>query len=161
MSEKTHWKKLTHPDYLGAYALEKGKDLIVKIEKVVEQKVTGADGKSEMCVVAHFAEPSGTKPMILNKTNLKTIEKVLASPFIEDWASKKIQLFSTPVKAFGDTVDALRIRPISPKDQLPPLPQEKIQTAKDSIASGATTLEAVQKKYALTPDQIKELTNAS
>ena len=25
---KTHWKRLTNPDYLGAYALEDGKDMI-------------------------------------------------------------------------------------------------------------------------------------
>ena len=160
MEQKTHWKKLTHPDYLGAYAIEKGRDLVVKISKVVEQKVTGADGKSEMCVVAHFSEPAGTKPMILNKTNLKTIEKLFSTPFIEDWAGKSIALFSTPVKAFGETVDALRIRPIAPKAELPTLPQEKMQTAKDSIKSGATTLDAIKTKYKLTPEQEKELTNA-
>lgn len=160
MEQKTHWKKLTHPDYLGAYAIEKGRDLVVKISKVVEQKVTGADGKSEMCVVAHFSEPANTKPMILNKTNLKTIEKLFSTPFIEDWSGKSIALFSTPVKAFGETVDALRIRPIAPKAELPAFPQEKMQAAKDSIAAGTTTLASIKAKYKLSEAQEKELTNA-
>ena len=34
MASKTHWKKLTNPDYLGAYALEDGEDMIVTIKNV-------------------------------------------------------------------------------------------------------------------------------
>ena len=34
---KTHWKKLNNPDYLGAYALEPGQELVATI-KVVEKK---------------------------------------------------------------------------------------------------------------------------
>ena len=39
---KTHWKKLSNPDYLGAYALDPGKDLIVTIQSVGEERVTGS-----------------------------------------------------------------------------------------------------------------------
>lgn len=110
----THWKKLTNPDYLGAYSvLDAGHDLILTINSVSEELVCGADGKKEQCVVARFVEPE--KPMILNKTNMKAIEKLYGTPFIEEWAGKKIQVYSARVKAFGDTVDALRIRPTIPK----------------------------------------------
>ena len=70
---KTHWKKLTNPDYLGAYALEDGKDMIVTIKVVRPEMITGQNGQKEECVVAHF--DGDVKPMILNKTNMKAIEK--------------------------------------------------------------------------------------
>ena len=43
----THWKKLTNPDYLGAYSIEDGKDLILTIAYVRQEKVIGTDGKKE------------------------------------------------------------------------------------------------------------------
>ena len=114
---KTHWKKLTNPDYLGAYALEEGKDIVLTIGYVREEKVTGTDGKKDDCVVCHFSER--VKPMILNATNMKTITKLLGTPYIEDWAGHKIQIGVEKVKAFGDVVDALRIRKFLPVENKP------------------------------------------
>lgn len=110
---KTHFKKLQNPDFLGSYALEDGKDIILTIDYVRQEKVTGSDGKSEELPVCHWKEQQ--KPMILNSTNLKMIAKVLGSPYIEDWSGKKIQIGSERVKAFGDVVDALRVRKTLPK----------------------------------------------
>lgn len=112
---KTHWKKLQDPEYLGAYSLNPGEDMIVTIASVRQEKVTGADGKKEDCMVARFLE--NIKPMILNVTNCKTIEKLYKTPYIEEWAGRKIQLYSEKVKAFGDVVEALRIRPFVPSVQ--------------------------------------------
>ena len=53
---KTHWKKLTNPDYLGAYALTPGQDLIATIKTVKREIVTGPEGKKEECSVCYFAE---------------------------------------------------------------------------------------------------------
>ena len=106
---KTHWKKLHNPDYLGAYALAPGQDLVVTIRSAAAENVTGADGKKEECMVMRFE--NGVKPMIVNATNAKTITNVLGSPYIEDWAGQKIQLFVDKVKAFGEVVEALRVRP--------------------------------------------------
>lgn len=110
---KTHWKKLANPDYIGAYALDPGKDLILTIKSVAEENVIGADGKKEDCIVMRFRE--NVKPMIVNATNAKTIQKIYHTPYIEDWAGCKIQLYVAQVKAFGEVVDALRIRPSVPK----------------------------------------------
>lgn len=111
----THWKKLTNPKYLGAYEiLTLGTDLILTIKSVSLEMVKGEDGKEEQCVVLKFVEPE--KPMILNKTNMKQIEKIHKTPDIEQWPGKKIQIYSARVKAFGDIVDALRIRPTVPKE---------------------------------------------
>ena len=72
---KTHWKKLTNPNYLGAYSLGDKQELNVTIDYVVRENVIGAGGKSEECTVAHMAKG---KPMILNNTNCKIIAKHLA-----------------------------------------------------------------------------------
>ena len=112
----THWKKLTNPDYLGAYALEPGQDLIVTIKSVANEVVTGTDGKKETCSVMHFME--NVKPLVLNATNSKTITKLLKTPYIEQWSGRKIQLYvETGIKAFGDIVDAIRVRPFLPVEQ--------------------------------------------
>ena len=110
---KTHWKKLTNPDYLGAYALDEGKDMIVTIEEVKLELVPGQNGAKEEQVVAHFA--NGVKPMILNKTNMKRIEQVTGTPYIEEWAGHNIQLYSELVSAFGTTTEGLRVREFKPK----------------------------------------------
>ena len=118
MAEKNHWKRLTNPEYLGAYALSPGQDLIATIKKVGLEMVVGADGKKEECTVLRFVEPD-IKPMILNVTNAKTIEKLYKTPYIEDWAGLKIQIYVDKVKAFGDVVDALRIRGHKPRETKP------------------------------------------
>jgi hypothetical protein len=114
MSEQiqTHWKKLYNPDFLGSYSLEPGKDMVLTIGTIKTEMVTSPDGKKEEQMVIRFIE--NAKPMILNATNAKTITKMYKTPYIEEWHGKKIQLFSEKVKAFGEIVEALRIRPTAP-----------------------------------------------
>ena len=111
---KTHWRKLTNPNYLGAYSLEDGQDIVLTIAYVKQEEVTGSDGKKDECAVCHFKERD-VKPMILNSTNMKAITKVVGSPYIDDWSGKQIQIGTEIVKAFGSVVDALRVRPNKPK----------------------------------------------
>jgi len=111
---KTHWKKEYNYDYIGAYSLPTdGSDLILTIKDTKTEKVIGGDGKKQDCFVVYFAEKD-SKPMILNRTNAKTIQKVYGTPYIEDWVGKKIQLYATSVNAFGTVTDALRIRDFKP-----------------------------------------------
>ena len=114
MSE-THWKKLTNPNYFGTYALDPGQDMILTIDRVAKEIVTGADGKSEECIVCHWKE--NQKPMILNVTNCKTIAKLLRTPYIENWAGNRIQIGAEMVNAFGERVEALRVMKSLPKDE--------------------------------------------
>ena len=108
--DKTHWKKLENPDYLGAYALQPNQDLVVQIKSVGQEEVYNpTNNKKDTCTVARFMDPA-IKPMILNVTNCKTISKLYNTPYIEDWAGKYIAIYIAKVKAFGETVDALRIR---------------------------------------------------
>lgn len=54
--------------------------------------------------------------MILNSTNAKQIQKLLNTPYIEKWIGHKIQIGIEKVRAFGDIVEALRVRKFLPKN---------------------------------------------
>lgn len=116
----THWKKLQNPDYIGSWAFDPGQEMVVTISGVNQQEVIGSDGKRETCTIVHFAEQ--IKPLILNTTNAKAISKVAKSEYIEDWVGHKIQLYVDRVRAFGEVVDAVRVRPTKPKpvQEIPP-----------------------------------------
>ena len=153
---QTHWKLLTNPNYIGAYALTPGEERIVTITKVAREMVQGADGKSEECTVAHL---KNEKPFILNKTNCKIITKVYGTPYIEEWDEKSIKIYAAKVKAFGEVVDALRIKPEVPKVEKPNLSPEhpRWEEAKKALKSGNTTVEAIRKHYVLTATNEKNL----
>lgn len=158
METKTHWKKLINPDYLGAYSLNPGQDLILTIDIVIREKVTGTGGKKQECTVLHFKEK--VQPMILNRTNAKTIAKVYNTNYIEDWAGKQVQIYAEKVDAFGEQVEALRIRPLVPQTQKPTLSQDMpaFKKAQEHIKGGGK-IEDVEKTYLVT-DEIKALLNA-
>ena len=117
MSE-THFKRLINPEYLGAYSLEPGQDMILTIKSVGKEMITGTGGKQEECIVCRWVEDQ--KPMILNVTNCKTISKMLKTPYVEKWAGHKVQIYATTTKFAGDTVECLRIRKDPPEDKRVP-----------------------------------------
>lgn len=162
MSEtKTHWKSQFNYDYLGAYSLPDGKDIILTIDFARKEMITGNNGKKEECLICYFKE--SVKPMVINKTNCKTIEKLYNTPYIEDWGGHVIQVGASKVDAFGERVDALRVRKFPPKLNKPE--KEKVVTGSvawngivTALQSGYT-LEQAQTKYIFTKEQIKELIN--
>lgn len=124
MSEKTPWKKIvSDPNYIGEADFQDGEEKVLTIDHVsVNETVTTAEGKSKKQVV-HWKEP-GNKPMILNVARSKNIEKVSGSRFIEDWSGVQIQLYiEHGIKAFGEVVSAVRVRPFKPRiQQQAPIP---------------------------------------
>lgn len=156
---KTHWKKLNNYDYIGAYSLMNGDDkseLVVTIESVSQELVTGPKNKKDECLVAKL---KGQKPFILNATNAKTITKLANSPYIEDWIGIKIILYVARVNAFGEETDALRIKPTLPaKEKLTPK-HPKWDGAKKSLVAGSVTIEQVKSKYELSEKDEKLLTD--
>lgn len=111
---KTPWKKIvSDPDYLGEADFNEGEEKIVTISHVKSGvKIKSAEGTSEKAVV-YFKEQ--IKPMILNVARSKAITKVSGSKFIEDWPGVAIALYiDDNVKAFGDVVSAVRVRPRKP-----------------------------------------------
>ena len=59
MSE-THWKRLINPDYLGAYSLDPGKDMVLTIKSVKREMITGTGGKQEECTVCRWVISHGS-----------------------------------------------------------------------------------------------------
>lgn len=159
MEHLTHWKDQFNYDYLGAYSLPDGKDIILTIKETKRETVVGANGQKGECFIAYFHE--NVKPMILNKTNCKAVEKLFKTPAIEEWVNKQIQIGSARINAFGEMTDCLRVRPFAPKP---------IEDARPTVATGSAvwkniidglaggyTVAQVEKKYKLTKEQIKEL----
>ena len=108
----THWKKLTNTNYFGSWDIENGKDMIVRIVEVKQEVIQNQQGREEK-PIAYL--DGGLKPLILNTTNLKAIAKALGSPYIEDWAGRKIQLYTEKVAAFGEITEAVRVRDFDPE----------------------------------------------
>lgn len=152
--EKTHWKKLINPDYIGAYSLDPDKDLTVTIESVGRELVTGTGGKKEECTVAKL---KGQKPFIINRTNAKMIATIYGTPYIEDWQGKKITLYISKTKVAGEEVECLRIRKQKPEMPTLDVGGEKWNDAKLAVENG-TTVENIKKYYKLTKNAEKELT---
>ena len=114
--EKTHWKKIvSDPNFLGEADFQDGEEKVLTIDYVnARETVTTAEGKSQKAVL-HFKE-RGVKSMILNVAKSKAIAKVANSKYIEDWHGVRIQLYiDDNVKAFGDVVSAVRVRPYPPR----------------------------------------------
>ena len=117
--DKTHWKKVvSDPNYLGEADFQEGQEIVATIDKVVShESIKTAEGKSDKAVL-YFKE--AYKPMILNVTNSKSIAKVAGSPYFEDWPDTQIQLFiQHGIKAFGEVVNAVRVRPFKPRVPAP------------------------------------------
>lgn len=117
MTQLTHWKKLENPDYIGAYAFQPGEKKTLTVRKVTREIVTGPDNRKEECTIVHWQE--NEKPLILNATNGKTINKVLGTPYIEQWPGGRVTLAVEAVKAFGEVVDAVRVQKQKPPQLAP------------------------------------------
>ncbi|MEG0889904.1 MAG: hypothetical protein RSH25_15675 [Bacteroides sp.] len=155
----THWKTQFNYKWLGAYCLPDGKDIILTIKEMKREEVAGTSGKKELLLVAYFHE--AVKPMVVNKTNCKALEKLFKTPIIEDWSGKQMQVGASRVDAFGDKVDALRVRPFLPKvgeDVRPTIETGSAvwNSSIDYLKSG-NDLNAIMRKYKLTKEQIKTL----
>lgn len=112
-STNRHWKNFVDKDYLGSHNLEVGEELLVTIEKFVgEEPVKNPEGKESLKTVLYFKEE--VPKMIMNITNGNTISNLYGT-HPDQWIGKQIQIYAAPVKAFGKTQDALRIRDFIPK----------------------------------------------
>lgn len=111
-----HWKNFLDKDYLGSHNLERGEEMLLTIDRFEgEEMVIRVGGKMDEKVakqVLYFKEDA--PKMILNITNGNTIANLYGS-HPDGWIGKQIQVYATPVKAFGKTQDALRIRDFIPK----------------------------------------------
>lgn len=110
-----HWKNLADYNYMGAYSFDgKVKEVTLTIKGVFRDKVTAPGGKEDFCIVASFVEEEvdgiKIKPMILNKTNCKAIEKALGTGDTDEWTGKQIVVFETTTKWQREYVPCLRVK---------------------------------------------------
>lgn len=105
----THWRKILQTKHLSSADIDGSVD--VKIIKVTQKEVEDGQGGSKSMPVA---ELEGMKPIALNVTNCKTLQKLSKSSEIEKWAGMTVTLVTSRVKAFGEVVDAIRIAPVLP-----------------------------------------------
>ena len=147
----THWKKLQNPLYLGSYDFQPGEERIVTVKDVKREMVKGQEGTEEHTIV-HFTE--GYKPMIMNATNSKMLTNLSGSPYVEKWIGTSFKLVIVKIKAFGEFIDALRIKSEKVVKTLPELilDSPNFIKVKDAITSGKATIEQVESKYKLSKE---------
>ena len=160
--EKIHWKKVFNSDYLGAADLDNGKDLKAVIKSVSIQEVKGSDGSKKNCNVATFTDPD-LKPMILNVTNCKLVKKFAKSVFINDWNNIPVQIYvKDDIKAFGEVIEGLRIRPQQPSMDKPKLtPGIPAWNKAIEFLKGTGTIDQVKLKYDISTQDEETLMNAA
>ena len=158
---KTHWKKVFNKDYLGSHDLDNDKDLVVEIDRVEIRTVKDSSGKDGKCNVAIFK--GKVKPMILNVTNCKVIKNFSGSNYIEEWSNIPITIYSKQIKAFGEEMEALRIRERQPnlqKEKLTP-DHPKWNDAVKYLGQPDSLLGNILKRYDMTPANVQKIQEAA
>ena len=98
--------------YVGAWDLL-GKDLTVTIERIQGGVVEGEGGRKDKAPLIWFK--GAKKPMVCNKTNMKTLHSLFGTFSAKGLVGKRITLYATTCKgARGGMVDCVRIRPNAP-----------------------------------------------
>lgn len=111
---KTNWKKLGDPRFLGEFNFDDGKDKILTIKEIRNEEVFEKNSKrTQIKRTAIFNE---TKlMMVLNTTNSERLADLFKSNYIEDWYNKPIAIYFDPtVKVGKQQVGGLRIRKFLP-----------------------------------------------
>lgn len=119
-----HFRVLFPSNYIAAHELN-GKDAVLTIRRVVVEDLKTERGTERKPVVYFeelFKKSQATnteeKRMVMNKTNAKAIAGMYG-PEVNDWAGKRISLYSAIVDAFGKSTDAIRVRPVPPPAATP------------------------------------------
>jgi len=147
METLTHWKRYRNPDYFGAYCFNyAGEERTLTIKMARKETIKGSDGKKQECLVVHWAE--NEKPFIINATNAKAITKVAKTPYVERWVGIRITLYVAQISAFGEDVEALRVRPFppAPLQNQPSNTLEQITQAQNDIME-AESLDELKQVY--------------
>ena len=148
MSEqKTPWKKLQNKDHLGEYDFLPGEEKTVTITSIGSGDVVGVGGETSTKPIMRFAEP--VKPLIVNTTNFKMMQRLFQSKYIEDWYGRQIILYGDPSVKFGrETVGGVRVKSVLPQSQAAPVCTECGQILKaEGKFTAAQIASATQSTY--------------
>lgn len=152
MSEKkTPFTQCFPSDYLASDDLEDGRDLVTTIKKVTIKPVKNQNGESRMMPIAELST-AGYKPMVLNKTNCKVMQKFTGSKYLEDWKNVLVAIYvDHHVRAYGEEKEGLRLRTTQPRVEKPELTPEaqNWDQAIKALKDGKTTIEKIKEHYFL------------
>jgi hypothetical protein len=160
MSNKTHYRKVLKSDHLGVADLEEfleeGKSLVFTIKQVKQEYNVSVAGRKGDHNIAYFKE--SIKPLVLNATNAARIRRFCKnSPFVEDWSNVLIELYiDSSVKMKGEIVGGVRVKTRQPKATEPKkvgISPASFSKAQEAVKKGDYTIEQVEAKYILTPEQ--------
>lgn len=159
----SHWRQMFADEkYLGAYSLEKdGKyePVIVTIDNIYIGDFLSQGGKEKRPFVKL---KEFDKPMVVNRTNFRRLEKFFNSFDPKTYEGKQIVLGVENVSSPEGIVPALRFstRPL-PVQQKPQLPESAMQKALESVQkNGKSAMDKIEAKYSLTDEQRELLQNA-
>ena len=105
--------------WLSATDLPDG-DTIVTVDRVTIEKLKNQQTQRDEEKPCMFFVEQDLKPMIVNTTNWKQIEKATGEEDSDNWPGRKIILFAAEVEAFGEMRLAIRVRSHAPARK--PLP---------------------------------------
>jgi len=95
------YRTATDSNYLAADDFNSnGKLVSLTIEKGCFEEVTSPNNRKKRMLCLHFKETN--KALAVNATNAVTITKALGTNQVSEWKGKKISLYRTTVKAFGN-----------------------------------------------------------
>lgn len=158
----SHWRSMFADEkYLGSHNLEKdGKyeSVIVTIENIYVGDFLSQGGKEKRPFVKL---KEFDKPMVLNRTNFKRLEKFFQSFDPQTFVGKQIVLGVETVSSPEGMVPALRFstRPL-PVAQKPDLPDAAMPKAIEQVKSkGQSAIAKIEEKYTLTAEQRETLEN--
>jgi hypothetical protein len=126
--------------YLKAADLQ-GNQIKAIMEHVMMEEIKDPKDPDDAKVLPVLYFRGVPKGLVLNKTNAKAIALGYGQE-TEDWRDKPLILFSAVVEAFGDTMDAIRVKLLRKQDGGPSRPEGRrayIETSDDPEATAEQT----------------------
>lgn len=145
-----HWKKFFNKEYLGVWDLDNGKLNITFTGFESREIQDFNDSRKTKTVLIGLTDK---KPIILNSTNCKAAELEFRTPDIDKWVGGTVGLVGREVKAFGSTVQALRIT----KAHAQEMTAEELKAAIWEKVKGSDKSDAVIKQVQNCKGNIKSL----
>lgn len=124
-----HYKSMFESKFLASWDLPEGRDAIATIDRCVAGEITGQNGRSEKKPLLYLSGKD--KPVVLNKTNGKTIASLYGTD-TRNWKGKKIALYVGETSSPDGVVPCIRIRPTIPSAPARALPEPESAQAEES-----------------------------
>ena len=120
--------------YVKAADLE-GRTVTLTIKTLTVEEMLNHASEKERKPVLYFER--ATKGLVLNRTNAMTIAALYGDES-DTWPGKRISIYPTRVKAFGQMQDCIRIREeipalAKPQAQAVPVEEQSIDDAEDVV----------------------------